>query len=241
MVVHLRISDSNGRHISMLAPMPESRSGGCPRPFTATRSDMFPTLRIPVRGEVAGIVKAAYSLVRQLTQHVLAWSRSQPRMATTPQALPGLAKRTGAGRQPAGPVRPLVDGFCRTGDAGAIVGPHLLKITGRKKDMIDSGGENIYPAEIEAILTDHPSIKDATVIAVPDPRFQGAVCAVVTASPAPRSPRRRWSPTVAIVSPGTRSRSTSSSSTSSPQPDRQDPEVRSPRSVPPPWHRGGLE
>jgi fatty-acyl-CoA synthase len=85
--------------------------------------------------------------------------------------------------KPEATAETFVDGFCRTGDAGAIVGPHLLKITGRKKDMINSGGENIYPAEIEAILTDHPSIKDAAVIAVPDARFQEAVCAVVTCQP----------------------------------------------------------
>jgi fatty-acyl-CoA synthase len=77
----------------------------------------------------------------------------------------------------------FVDGFCKTGDVGSIVGPGLLKITGRKKDMIKSGGENVYPAEVEAILTDHPAIKDAAVIGVPDARFQEAVCAVLTRQP----------------------------------------------------------
>jgi fatty-acyl-CoA synthase len=85
--------------------------------------------------------------------------------------------------KPEATAETFVDGFCRTGDAGAVVGPGLLKITGRRKDMINSGGENIYPAEIEAILTEHPSIKDAAVIAVPDPRFQEAVCAVLTRQP----------------------------------------------------------
>ena len=80
-------------------------------------------------------------------------------------------------------AKTFVDGFCRTGDAGAIVGPGLLKITGRKKDMILSGGENIYPAEIEAILTEHEAIKDAAVIGVPDARFHEAVCAVLTRQP----------------------------------------------------------
>lgn len=80
-------------------------------------------------------------------------------------------------------AKTFVDGFCRTGDAGAVVGPGLLKITGRKKDMINSGGENIYPSEIEAILTEHPAIKDAAVIGVPDARYGEAVCAVLTRQP----------------------------------------------------------
>jgi fatty-acyl-CoA synthase len=73
----------------------------------------------------------------------------------------------------------FVDGWCRTGDLGQVVGPGLLKITGRAKDMIKSGGENIYPVEIENVLADHEAIKEVAVIGVPDERFQEAVCAVV--------------------------------------------------------------
>lgn len=45
--------------------------------------------------------------------------------------------------------------------------------------MIKSGGENIYPIEIEEVLTAHPAIADAAVIGVPDPRYQETVCAVM--------------------------------------------------------------
>ena len=78
----------------------------------------------------------------------------------------------------------FVDGWCKTGDAGRVNSDGLLTLTGRKKDMIKTGGENVYPAEIESILTDHPHVVEAAVIAVPDPRFQEAVCAVIVADDA---------------------------------------------------------
>jgi fatty-acyl-CoA synthase len=73
----------------------------------------------------------------------------------------------------------FVDGWCITGDLGRVNDAGLLVITGRKKDMIKSGGENIYPAEIEQVLTRHPAIEDAAAIGVPDPTYQETVCVVV--------------------------------------------------------------
>lgn len=73
----------------------------------------------------------------------------------------------------------FVDGWCITGDLGRVNEAGFLIITGRAKDMIKSGGENIYPAEIEQVLTRHPAIEDAAAIGVPDPRYQEAVCAIV--------------------------------------------------------------
>ncbi|MEI6375476.1 MAG: hypothetical protein WCP26_16975, partial [Actinomycetes bacterium] len=58
-----------------------------------------------------------------------------------------------------------------------------VQITGRKKDMIRTGGENVYPAEIEMVLSDHPAVSDIAVIGVPDQRFEEAVCAVVVVKP----------------------------------------------------------
>jgi fatty-acyl-CoA synthase len=76
-------------------------------------------------------------------------------------------------------------GWCRTGDLGRVE-DGMLVITGRKKDMIRSGGENIYPAEIEDVLLRHPKIHDAAVIGLPDPEFIEAVCAVVVVAPGER-------------------------------------------------------
>jgi len=77
----------------------------------------------------------------------------------------------------------FVDGWCRTGDLGRITPRGRVQITGRKKDMIRTGGENVYPAEIEMVLSDHPAVSDIAVIGVPDQRFEEAVCAVVVVKP----------------------------------------------------------
>lgn len=71
------------------------------------------------------------------------------------------------------------DGFFRSGDAGWLDADGYLFIIDRVKDMIVSGGENVYPAEVEAALRDHPAIADVAVIGVPDERWGEAVKAVV--------------------------------------------------------------
>ncbi|MEW2395647.1 long-chain-fatty-acid--CoA ligase [Streptomyces sp. NPDC046862] len=72
------------------------------------------------------------------------------------------------------------DGWFRTGDAGFMDDDGFLFIRDRVKDMIISGGENIYPAEVERVINQHPSVADVCVIGVPDPTYVEAVKAVVT-------------------------------------------------------------
>ena len=62
----------------------------------------------------------------------------------------------------------LVDGWFRTGDAGYIDGDGYLYVVDRRDDLIISGGENIYPAEVERVLREHLSVLDAGVIGLPD-------------------------------------------------------------------------
>lgn len=71
------------------------------------------------------------------------------------------------------------DGWCRTGDLGTVNRDGFLSLTGRAKDMIRSGGENIYPAELEKVLTDHPEVLDAAVVGVPDAKYDEVGCAVL--------------------------------------------------------------
>ncbi|MQA84300.1 MAG: AMP-binding protein [Streptosporangiales bacterium] len=73
----------------------------------------------------------------------------------------------------------FVDGWCHTGDLGRYTPDGFLVLTGRKKDMIRSGGENIYPAEVETVLTSHPDIKEAALVGVPDDRYLEVGCAVL--------------------------------------------------------------
>jgi fatty-acyl-CoA synthase len=77
----------------------------------------------------------------------------------------------------------FVDGWCHTGDLGQLDEDGFLYIEGRKKDMIISGAENIYPAEIEDVLFQHPSVHEAAVIGIPDPRWGEAVMAIIVKRP----------------------------------------------------------
>ena len=92
------------------------------------------------------------------------------------------ANALGYWNKPEATAETFVDGWCRTGDLG-VVKDGALHIAGRQKDMVRSGGENIYPSEIEDLLLRHPSISEAAVIGIPDPVFLEAVCAVVVPRP----------------------------------------------------------
>jgi long-chain acyl-CoA synthetase len=71
------------------------------------------------------------------------------------------------------------DGWLRTGDAGYVDDEGYIYLHDRVKDMIVSGGDNIYPAEIENVLAKHPDIADVAVIGVPDEKWGEAVKAIV--------------------------------------------------------------
>ncbi|ABC64610.1 fatty acid--CoA ligase [Erythrobacter litoralis] len=75
------------------------------------------------------------------------------------------------------------DGWLRTGDAGILDEDGYLYIQDRIKDMIISGGENVYPAEVESALFGHDDVADVAVIGVPDEKWGEAVKAIVVARP----------------------------------------------------------
>jgi acyl-CoA synthetase (AMP-forming)/AMP-acid ligase II len=80
-------------------------------------------------------------------------------------------------------AKAIIDGWFYTGDAGYLDTEGYLYIHDRIKDMIVSGGENVYPAEVENVLFDHPDISDVAVIGVPDEKWGEAVKAVVVLHP----------------------------------------------------------
>ncbi|HEY7122144.1 MAG TPA: o-succinylbenzoate--CoA ligase [Solirubrobacterales bacterium] len=71
------------------------------------------------------------------------------------------------------------DGWLHTGDLGSIDEEGFLYVTGRSSEVIVTGGENVMPAEVEAVLVSHPAVADAAVVGRPDPEWQEAVCALV--------------------------------------------------------------
>jgi fatty-acyl-CoA synthase len=73
----------------------------------------------------------------------------------------------------------LHDGWFRTGDIAIRDADGYFTIHDRKKNMIVSGGENIYPAEVERVLLGHPSVAEAAVIGVADPQWQEVPVAYV--------------------------------------------------------------
>ena len=82
-------------------------------------------------------------------------------------------------RNPEETARTIRDGRVFTGDIGVFDAEGFLSIVGRRKEVIRSGGESIFPAEIERVLLAHPAIREAGVLGIPDPEWGEAVVAAV--------------------------------------------------------------
>ena len=85
--------------------------------------------------------------------------------------------------QPVATAGALRDGWYHSGDIGYVDGNGYLYIQDRMKDMVITGGENVYPAEVERVLAEHPGVADIAVIGVPDPNWGEAVKAIVVVRP----------------------------------------------------------
>jgi fatty-acyl-CoA synthase len=75
------------------------------------------------------------------------------------------------------------DGWIHTGDLGSLDAQGYLFIRGRKKDMIVTGGQNVFAAEVEEALLDHPGVAECAVIGLPDPLWGERVSAVIVVAP----------------------------------------------------------
>ena len=75
--------------------------------------------------------------------------------------------------------RTIKDGWLYTGDLATMDEEGYITLVDRKKDMIISGGENVYSVEVEAVLYEHPSVLEAAIIGLPDEVWGEAVCAVI--------------------------------------------------------------
>jgi fatty-acyl-CoA synthase len=94
--------------------------------------------------------------------------------------------------RPEADAETFVDGWLRTGDLVMRDAENYLYLVGRLKEVIISGGENIYPAELELALRAHPAVEDVAVVGVPDPRWGETPVVFVV-------PRPGYAPTLAEV------------------------------------------
>ncbi|WP_303758659.1 class I adenylate-forming enzyme family protein [Sphingobium yanoikuyae] len=85
--------------------------------------------------------------------------------------------------KPEATAEALIEGWYRSGDGGRLDRNGFLFLTDRIKDMIVSGGENVYPAEVEAVLRDHPAILDCAVFGLPHPKWGEGVTAALELRP----------------------------------------------------------
>jgi acyl-CoA synthetase (AMP-forming)/AMP-acid ligase II len=86
-------------------------------------------------------------------------------------------------RMPDATAETLRGGWVHTGDLGALDEEGFLHIAGRVKELIKCGGENIFPAEVERCLLEHPAIAEAAVFGVPDPHWGEVAVAAVVGQP----------------------------------------------------------
>lgn len=83
-------------------------------------------------------------------------------------------------------ARALVGGWLRTGDLGVLDPDGALRVVGRADDMLVTGGENVHPAEVEAVLLADPAVAEAAVAGLPDPVFGQRVAAWIVLAPGAR-------------------------------------------------------
>ncbi|HWI37697.1 MAG TPA: AMP-binding protein [Burkholderiales bacterium] len=88
-------------------------------------------------------------------------------------------------RKPEATAAVLKNGWYHTGDMGSMDDEGYLTLVDRKKDMIISGGENVYSMEVESVLSLHPAVAEVAVIGIPDDRWGEAVTAIVVPRGAP--------------------------------------------------------
>ncbi|MBZ5703266.1 MAG: AMP-binding protein [Acidobacteriia bacterium] len=145
--------------ISYLAPeehfvngeiAPDSRLSSCGRPYPLVRCAILDSENRPLPdGDVGEICVAGDILMK------------------------------GYYKDPQKTAETIIDGWLHTGDVGFFDREGYLHITDRKKDMIITGGYNVFSAEVEGVVNSHPAVRDCAVIGVPDDKWGEAVKAVV--------------------------------------------------------------
>lgn len=110
-------------------------------------------------------------------------SQDKPRGEIGEITVQGPTVMQGYDDNPEATAKTLRDGVLYTGDMGYFDAKGSLHIVQRRSDLIVSGGENVYPAEVEAVLRQHPAIKEACVVGVPHPEWGQQVAAALVLQP----------------------------------------------------------
>jgi long-chain acyl-CoA synthetase len=108
-------------------------------------------------------------------------------LARGPSVVPGYW------RDPEASARTMGDGWLRTGDVGVLDEAGFFTLKDRSKDLIISGGTNIYPREVEEVLLAQPAVREVSVVGVPDPEWgERVVACVVSESPVSEAELDAW-------------------------------------------------
>lgn len=114
---------------------------------------------------------------------IVAGGREQPPGEPGEILVRGPNVMAGYHHRPQETARALAGGWLHTGDLGSLDPQGYLYVLDRRDDLIISGGENVYPAEVEGALLEHPAVAEAGVAGIPDPRWGQAVLAAVRLRP----------------------------------------------------------
>ncbi|MBM4267666.1 MAG: long-chain fatty acid--CoA ligase [Deltaproteobacteria bacterium] len=137
----------------------------------------FSTIDAPGDERVVGSVgRAAHGVDVRIADES---GRDAPPLATGEVLVRGRNMMTGYLDDPAATAEALRDGWMHTGDVGYLDEAGRLFVVDRLKDMIIRGGNNVYPSEVEAVLTEHPDVREAAVVGRPDDFYGEEIVALV--------------------------------------------------------------
>jgi fatty-acyl-CoA synthase len=134
-------------------------------------------------GEPGLLLSAGRAVVGTRVRIVDSQGQEVPRGTIGEVAIRGPQLMMGYWNLPEATTRSLVDGWMHTGDAAYMDDEGFIYIQDRIKDMVVSGGENIYPSEVESTLFEHEAVADAAVIGVPSERWGEELLAFLQLKP----------------------------------------------------------
>ena len=155
--------------------------GESPMTITALHRDMLADHRQPN----AAARHASVGVPMSVVEVRVADAAGQPLPAGMPGEIlvRGATVMRGYWNAPEATASALQDGWLRTGDIGSFDADGFLTLTDRCKDLIISGGSNIYPREVEEVLARHPAVSEVSVIGAPDAEWGEIVVAFIVARP----------------------------------------------------------